>query len=289
MHIIRSVRDMQVEALRLKRAGRRVGFVPTMGYLHPGHLSLVHLARERADTVVLSLFVNPAQFGPHEDLTRYPRNFDRDEGLCREAGVDLLFYPAAAEVYAGDASVVVDEGRLTRAYEGAERSGHFRGVLTVVAKLFNLVLPDMAVFGQKDAQQLAAVRRMVRDLNFPVELVAGPTVREPDGLAMSSRNVYLDPEQRVQARSLRRALDRAEARVRAGERNAQAVKDAMSAVLAEASGARPDYVDIVGEEDFEPVAEVTGPCRAILAVRFGATRLLDNTGLVPPAPSPPGA
>lgn len=281
MEILRTVCEMQRRARAIRAEGRRIGFVPTMGYLHEGHLSLVRLARERSDVVVVSIFVNPTQFGPGEDFERYPRDFERDERLCREAGVDLVFYPSVDEMYAPDASVYVNEDRHTRILCGASRPGHFRGVLTVVAKLFNIVLPDVAVFGQKDAQQLWLIRRMVRDLNFPVEIVAGPTVREPDGLAMSSRNTYLDPASRKDALCLRNALDIAEKMFGSGERDAGKLKRAMGGYLATVPSAQVDYVEIVDWETLEPVERIVRPALAALAVRVAGVRLIDNTLLTP--------
>jgi pantoate--beta-alanine ligase len=232
MQIIRQPSEMQASARAWKQAGRRIGFVPTMGYLHDGHRSLIERARARADVVVVSIFVNPIQFGPNEDLSRYPRDFARDEAVCRAAGADALFYPESTSMYAADHSVYVEETRLGSGLCGAARPGHFRGVTTVVAKLFNLVRPDCAVFGEKDAQQLRIIRRMVRDLAFPVEVVSGPTVREADGLAMSSRNALLKPEERAQAVCLRKALDEAERLYRSGERSARTVEISMRAVIA---------------------------------------------------------
>jgi len=281
MHVIAEPAEMQSTALALRAAGRRIGLVPTMGYLHAGHLSLVRLARERSDAVILSLFVNPAQFGPREDLAQYPRDLARDTALCRAAGVDLLFAPTAAAMYAPDASVCVTEERLAAGLCGASRPGHFRGVCTVVAKLFNLCLPHVAVFGEKDAQQLRVIRRMARDLNFPVEIVAGPTVREPDGLALSSRNSYLTAGERRQAPVLRRALDEAERLVRAGTRDAAALAEAMRRIIATAPAARIDYISIVDDETLEPVVTLTRPALAALAVYLGTTRLIDNAGLRP--------
>jgi len=193
MKIIHTPEEMQQAAQALRREGKTIGFVPTMGFLHEGHLSLMRIAREAADVVVSSIFVNPTQFGPNEDLDAYPRDFERDEKLCREAGVDLLFYPSSENMHLAGHSVWVNEESLTGVLCGAARPGHFRGVCTVVAKLLNMVLPDLMVLGEKDAQQLRVLHRMVRDLNFPVEIVSGPIVREADGLAMSSRNKYLSP------------------------------------------------------------------------------------------------
>ncbi len=221
MRIVPTAAAMQKLALQLKRKGVRTGFVPTMGYLHAGHLSLVHEARRCVGAngvVVVSLYVNPTQFGPTEDLAKYPRDLKRDLKLCREAGVDVVFKPSDAEMYpskdGGNYSTYVVEEKLSQGMEGASRPTHFRGVATVVAKLFNLVLPELAVFGQKDFQQAAVIRRMVADLNFPVRIIVAPTYREPDGLAMSSRNKYLDPEQRAQATILFHALQAARAAVK---------------------------------------------------------------------------
>jgi len=276
MEVISSAAAMQERALSLKRQGRRIGFVPTMGYLHEGHLSLMRLARPRCDVLVVSIFVNPTQFGPGEDYEKYPRDFARDEKLCREVGVDIVFYPPVEEMYAPDATVYVDEEKLSKVLCGASRPGHFRGVLTVVAKLFNLVQPDLAVFGQKDAQQLRLIQRMVRDLNFPVEILAGPIVREPDGLAMSSRNTYLSPEERRQALCLKAALDRAVELFRSGERHAGRLRREMEQLIRRQPLARIDYVEIVDWESLQPVEEITGPTLVALAVKIGGTRLIDN-------------
>ena len=277
--ILRDPAALQASALAWKRAGRRVGFVPTMGYLHAGHRALMEQARPQADVLVVSIFVNPLQFGPNEDLGRYPRDFARDEALCRDAGVDVIFYPEAATLYAADHSVYVEETRLGQGLCGRARPGHFRGVTTVVAKLFNLVLPDFAVFGEKDAQQLRIIRRMVRDLAFPVEIVAGPTVREADGLAMSSRNAMLKPEERAQATVLRQALDEAERLHGAGERSTHRLKAAMQAVLTRAPLAQVDYLEVVDDQTLEPVEAVDRPTLIALAVKFPSARLIDNTVL----------
>lgn len=281
MNIVQSVNDMQQTALRLRREGTRIGFVPTMGYLHEGHLSLMRIARKHADVAVVSIFVNPTQFGPNEDLSKYPRDFERDEGLCRRENVDVVFYPAADDMYPKDHSTWVVEERLSRGLCGASRPGHFRGVCTVVAKLFNIVLPDVAVFGEKDAQQLRLIERMVRDLDFPVRILRGPTVREPDGLAMSSRNAYLSPEERTQALCLRRALDRAESLYQGGERDAGKLRASMQSVIAESPLARADYIEIVDDSTLEPVQAVAQPCLVALAVFVGKTRLIDNTVIGP--------
>jgi pantoate--beta-alanine ligase len=282
MKIITTAVEMQQAAQELRAAGRRIGFVPTMGNLHAGHLSLVRLARKGADVVVVSNFVNPAQFGPNEDFAAYPRTFAADCQLCEREGVDIVFHPSVAEMYPHGASVAVVETALSRTLCGAARPGHFEGVCTVVAKLFNLVLPHVAVFGEKDAQQLRIIRRMVRDLHFPVEIVAGPTVREPDGLAQSSRNQYLTPEQRPQAACLRRALDEAERRFAAGERNPQRLVQTMWDLVARQPAARIDYIAVVDDETLEPLTgPITRPALAALAVWVGTPRLIDNTVLRP--------
>jgi pantoate--beta-alanine ligase len=248
-----------------------------MGYLHEGHLSLVRLARRHAGNVIVSLFVNPTQFGPGEDFDRYPRDRERDETLCRREGVNLLFCPSAPDLYAPDASTAIVEERLSPGLCGASRPGHFRGVCTIVAKLFHLCDPDVAVFGSKDAQQVRVIERMVRDLNFPVRIVRGPTVREPDGLAMSSRNARLSPEERRQASCLRRALDRAEALFAGGERKAAVLTAAMTRILEAESLARMDYIRITAEDTLEPLETLDRPALVALAVHIGATRLIDNT------------
>ena len=282
MKIIESASEMQQAALALRAQGRRIGFVPTMGNLHDGHLSLVRIAKQHADVVVVSIFVNPTQFGPNEDFAAYPRTFEADRALCEAEGVDAVFFPPVAEMYAAGASVSVTEKSLSRTLCGAARPGHFDGVCTVVAKLFNVVLPHVAVFGEKDAQQLRVIRRMVRDLRFPVEIVSGPTARESDGLARSSRNQYLTAEQRPQAVCLRRALDEAERRFAAGERDPQKLVAAMRALLAQAPAAKIDYVEIVDDETLQPLAcPIARPALAALAVWVGQPRLIDNAVLRP--------
>ncbi len=282
MKIVASALEMQATAREWRAQGRRIGFVPTMGNLHAGHLSLVRLAKQRADVVVVSIFVNPTQFGPHEDFAAYPRTFAADRARCEQEGVAAVFHPSVAEMYPVGASVAVVETALARTLCGAARPGHFDGVCTVVAKLFNAVQPHMAVFGEKDAQQLRIVRRMVRDLRFPVEIVSGPTVREPDGLAVSSRNQYLTPEQRVQAVCLHRALDEAERLFAAGERNPQKLTETMRALIAKYRAAKADYVEIVDDETLQPVTgPIVRPALAALAVWVGQPRLIDNAVLAP--------
>ena len=281
VRIIRDPAIMRRAALELKRRGRRIGFVPTMGFLHEGHLSLIRLARRRSDAVVVSLFVNPTQFGPGEDLARYPRNFARDRRLCWEAGVDMLFAPSNEAMYPADAGTWVVEEQLAKGLCGAARPGHFRGVCTVVAKLFHMVQPDLAVFGEKDAQQLRVIRRMVRDLDFPVRIVAGPTVREADGLAMSSRNRYLSPAERAQALCLPRALEQVRKRFAAGERRVATLAATVRRVIEAAPLARVEYIALVDEQTLAPIKTVRGPCLVALAMHIGTTRLIDNIVLTP--------
>jgi len=278
MNTIQTPENMQQTAQALRRDGKTVGFVPTMGFLHEGHLSLMRLARERCDVLVASIFVNPAQFGPNEDLDAYPRDFERDEARCRQSGVDFLFYPTPENMYLAGHSVWIDEESLSGVLCGASRPGHFRGVCTVVAKLLNLVLPDFIVLGEKDAQQLRVLRRMVRDLNFPVEIVSGPTAREPDGLAMSSRNKNLSAADRAEAVCLFQALEKAKALLAAGERDAAALKAAVRGVIAGTSG-KVDYIELVDDESLEPVQTLERPALLALAVRFSGARLIDNAVL----------
>lgn len=282
MRVIKSVNAMQQLALGEKRSGKKIALVPTMGYLHAGHLSLVALVRERVDIVILSIYVNPIQFLPGEDLASYPRDFERDADLCLRGGVDYVFLPDSADMYASDYSVFVDEISLSNVLCGASRPGHFRGVTSVVAKLFNITQPDVAAFGQKDAQQCRVIQRMVRDLNFPVELVVGPIVREPDGLAMSSRNKYLSPDDRKRALCLKRALDMAETMVNTGERSVAEIRAAVLSVISAGSEATVDYVAFVDNESLVAVSEVLRPVLVALAVKIGGTRLIDNTILFCP-------
>jgi pantoate--beta-alanine ligase len=273
------------KGLRARTAAARamrkpVGFVPTMGFFHQGHRSLMRRAREERGFVVVSIFVNPLQFGPGEDFEAYPRDPDRDLATAEAEGVDLVFAPEVDEVYPGGLpDVTVDPGPLGERLEGASRPGHFRGVATVVAKLFHLVGPSAAYFGEKDAQQLAVIRRTVRDLSFPVEVVGCPIVREPDGLALSSRNVYLSAEERAAATCLFRALQEGQASAGAGEREAKAIRGRMEEVI----GAEPlvdlDYAAVVDEDTFEEVDRLDRPARALVAARVGKPRLIDNLRL----------
>jgi pantoate--beta-alanine ligase len=254
----------------------RVGLVPTMGYLHEGHLSLVRRARQDCDHVVVSIFVNPAQFGPREDLSKYPRDLDRDLSLLEPLGVDLVWMPTDEIMYPPNYQTWVDVETITRHLEGAMRPGHFRGVTTVVAKLFNAVQPHKAYFGQKDAQQAAVIRQMTRDLSYPIEIVVCPIVREPDGLAMSSRNVYLDPEQRKAATVLSRALRAAQESYEAGERDAETLRGKMKEVLAREPLANVQYVSCADYDTLEELDTVTGKALLSMAVFVGKTRLIDN-------------
>ena len=266
-------------------AGKRVGFVPTMGALHEGHLSLVRAARARTQLVAASIFVNPTQFGPKEDLAKYPRSFERDCELLEREGVELLFAPSVDEMYPRDGIavrsgtqsptwVLVEE--LSSKLDGKSRPGHFRGVTTVVSKLFHIVEPDVAFFGQKDAAQVAVIKRMVRDLNVPVEIAVCPIVREPDGLAMSSRNAYLNPQERQRALVLHRSLMRVKELATAGERNASALANAGRKVFAAEPEVKLDYLEIVNAESLDPVEEVAAGTLVAVAAYVGATRLIDN-------------
>lgn len=283
MQIVSSVATMQRLAQKWRRAGIKTGFVPTMGYLHDGHMSLVREARRqvgKSGALVVSIYVNPTQFGPKEDLSKYPRDLKRDLKLCRDEGVDLVFTPGDEEMYPGKSSggysTYVVEDVLARAMEGAARPTHFRGVTTVVAKLFNLVLPDIAVFGQKDFQQGAVIRRMVADLNIPVKIVVAPTCREPDGLAMSSRNKYLDANQRAQAVILFHALQAATLAVKKKPVSAAQLKKDLRSFLTVAPLARLDYVEFFNPETLQPASQVKRGTHMALAVFFGKTRLIDN-------------
>ncbi len=259
-----------------RKAGRRIGFVPTMGALHEGHLSLVRAARNDCDLVIVSIFVNPTQFGPGEDFDKYPRMLDADLVACRAAGVDAVFCPQVSEIYPAGSATMVTVKRLTEGLCGAYRPGHFDGVTTVVAKLFNIVQPDVAYFGQKDAQQAIVLRRMVKDLLWPIEMVVCPTVREPDGLAMSSRNAYLSPAERRQALSLSAALFRARQEILAGQKDVAALVAGMRQYIESAGPCSIDYIEIVDAEDLTPLTAARGRCLVALAVRIGGTRLIDN-------------
>ena len=280
MDVISSAAELRASCDEVRRACRTVGFVPTMGFFHDGHLSLMHSAREERDHVAVSIFVNPLQFGPADDFASYPRDLDRDLQLAKAQGVDVAFAPAVEEMYPeGPPETTVDPGPLASMLEGAARPGHFRGVCTVLARLFHLVGASHAYFGQKDAQQVAVVRRMVRDLAFPVEIVACPILREPDGLAMSSRNVYLDPKERQAALCLSQALRAAVSAVEDGERSVDRILQAMRERIAREPLATLDYVAVVDDDTFREIDELTGSARALVAARVGRARLIDNTAL----------
>jgi pantoate--beta-alanine ligase len=270
---------MRAACQAVRSRGRRLGFVPTMGALHEGHLSLVRAAKGSCQVVAASIFVNPTQFGPNEDLAKYPRSFERDCDLLAKEGVELLFAPSVEEMYPAGAVTWVTVEELSGRLDGRSRPGHFRGVTTVVAKLFHIIEPDAAFFGQKDAAQVAIIRHMVRDLNVPVEIVACPIVREADGLAMSSRNTYLDPQQRQQALVLHRALMLIKKSWEAGERNAAKLLAAGSAEVAAEKAVRLDYFEIVDPDALDPVENVASGALVAIAAFVGATRLIDNIHL----------
>lgn len=267
---------MRAASRTARQSGLRLGLVPTMGALHAGHLSLVRAARAACDAVAASIFVNPTQFGPNEDLASYPRSFERDRELLERERVDLLFAPSVEEMYPAGAVTWVTVEELSGKLDGRSRPGHFRGVTTVVAKLFHMVEPDLAFFGQKDAAQLAIIRRMVRDLNFPVEIVACPIVREPDGLAMSSRNAYLNAEQRKQALVLHRSLTRVQRLADAGERDAGKLRQAGREEFRSEPAVRLDYFEIVDSNRLDPVMDISHGALVAVAAYVGTTRLIDN-------------
>ncbi len=276
MQEIASIARLRTWRAAQRAAARRVALVPTMGHLHEGHLALVDEARRRADAVVLSIFVNPLQFGPAEDLERYPRDLPRDRSLSEARGVAALFVPSVDEMYPPGMEIRVAAGETAERWEGAARPGHFTGVLTVVAKLFHLVEPEVACFGQKDIQQLTLVRRMLQDLDWPVALAAVPTVRDADGLALSSRNVYLSPAERADALSLSRGLRSAEAAWRGGERSAAALEAVVRASLGAAPGVGAEYIAVVEPERLRPVESAAAGTIIAIAARVGRTRLIDN-------------
>jgi pantoate--beta-alanine ligase len=276
MKICSTVDDMRAASRAARGAGLRLGLVPTMGALHEGHLSLIRAAKASCRVVAASVFVNPTQFGPNEDLARYPRPFERDRGLLEAEGVDLLLTPSDEEMYPSGAVTWVTVEELSGKLDGRSRPGHFRGVTTIVAKLFHAIEPDAAFFGQKDAAQAAIIRRMVRDLNFPVEIVVCPIVREPDGLAMSSRNAYLEPTQRKQALVLQRSLLRVKELAGAGESNAARLIAAAKAAFAEEPAVRLDFFEIVDPDSLDPVSDLSEGALVAVAAFVGTTRLIDN-------------
>jgi pantoate--beta-alanine ligase len=276
MRILRTIAEAQAVCRQLRLEGRRLGLAPTMGALHEGHLSLVQAARTQTDTVAVSVFVNPLQFGPREDFQRYPRNLERDCGLLEAEGVALVFAPSVDEMYPPGATTFIEVVGLSDKLEGQTRPGHFRGVTTVVAKLFHIIGPDAAFFGQKDAQQALIIRRMVHDLNLPVQIVVCPIVRESDGVAMSSRNAYLDAGQRQAARVLHQALMRVRALADSGEHSAARLAQAGRETIGKEPRARLDYLEVVDPETLEPLEDAARGALVLTAAYFGATRLIDN-------------
>ncbi|MFA7565034.1 MAG: pantoate--beta-alanine ligase [Candidatus Neomarinimicrobiota bacterium] len=276
MQILTKIEDIRQELLVIRTSAKKIALVPTMGYLHEGHLSLVDVAKVNADVVVMSIFVNPTQFAPNEDLMRYPRDIERDERLARERGVDYIFHPEVAEMYPDPYLTYVVTEQLAKVLCGISRPTHFRGVTTVVAKLFNIIQPDVAVFGQKDAQQAVIIRQMVRDLNFTIKIIVAPIVREPDGLAMSSRNFYLTPEERQQAPIIFKALQAARENVKNGLTDANQVRDQITKMIQTSPLARIDYVEIIDDQTLTPVETVKPGTFAAVAVYYGKTRLIDN-------------
>ncbi len=279
--VIQTIATAREWVREARASGETIGLVPTMGFLHDGHLSLIRRARQRSGRVVASIFVNPLQFGPGEDFERYPRAFERDLALLEREGVNAVFAPAPGEMYPSPPTVSVSIGRLGEILCGASRPGHFRGVATVVAKLFHILEPDRAFFGQKDAQQVAVIRAMVRELNFPLELEVCPTVREPDGLAMSSRNAYLSPEERANATVLFRSLERARSLIAGGARDAASVEREMREMIQAVPGAELDYARVVDSKNLDDVRQIQSEVLVAVAVRFGKTRLIDNAILAP--------
>lgn len=276
MQIFETIETMRKAFRAVRAAGKRVGFVPTMGALHEGHLSLVRAAKAQCDVVAASIFVNPTQFGPNEDFSRYPRTFERDCQLFTKEGLELLFAPTVEEMYPAGAITYVTVEAMSERLCGKSRPGHFRGVTTVVSKLFNIVEPDVAFFGQKDAAQVAIIRRMVRDLHIPVEIAVCPIVREPDGLAMSSRNTYLDPQQRRAALVLHRALQEVQRRFKSGQTTASNLIEYGRTVLAQEPSVRLDYLEIVNPENLEALETIEGPALVAVAAYLAKTRLIDN-------------
>jgi pantoate--beta-alanine ligase len=282
MQVAKTVREVRAWTKLARAEGKTIGFVPTMGYFHEGHLSLMRRAKAECDLCVVSLFVNPTQFGPSEDFQRYPRDFARDAAMAESVGVDLLFAPEVEEMYPEGYQTYVEVTEVTRRLEGAARPGHFRGVATVCTKLFHIVQADRAYFGKKDYQQLKVIQRMVRDLNIPTEIVPCETVREPDGLAMSSRNVYLKPDERQAATVLYRALCAGRDAILAGERDAKKVQALVEQVIATEPLVKTEYVDVADAETLEPLTDLRGEVVISLAARVGVARLIDNITVTVP-------
>lgn len=280
MQIIKTVNEMKEVIRSITQSGKTIGYVPTMGYLHDGHISLIKEARKNNDLVVVSIFVNPTQFGPNEDLESYPRDLERDANLCEAEGADLIFHPEADDMYPkGYTTYVETFGDITKKLCGASREGHFRGVTTVLTKLFNIVKPHNAYFGQKDAQQVAVVEKMVRELNYDINIVPCPIVREADGLAMSSRNIYLQGDERQQALVLSQSIRLAQKMIEDGERSSAVIKEAMRAKINMADSAEIDYIEIVEASELESVERLSGDTLIAIAVKVGKPRLIDNIRL----------
>ncbi|MFQ5824161.1 MAG: pantoate--beta-alanine ligase [bacterium] len=276
MRTIKSPNEMQAEAKRLRFEGKTIGFVPTMGYLHEGHLSLMRFAREKCDNLVASIFVNPTQFRPEEDFNTYPRDLDHDIKLLQELGCDILFYPKSKEMYPLGYHTYITVEEIGDVLEGTSRPGFFCGVATVVAKLFNIVQPHFAVFGQKDAQQAVVIKRMVEDLNFDIKILVNPIIREPDGLAMSSRNSYLSQKERQDATILYKALTKAKETIEAGENDSKEVIKEMESMILKVPSAKIDYLAVVNPETMKDVSTIRNNVLIVLAVKIGSTRLIDN-------------
>lgn len=279
MKIITTINEMQDHSERLRDKGDRIGFVPTMGFLHEGHLSLMRQAREENHTLVVSIFVNPTQFGPNEDYETYPRDLEKDASLCREVGCDVLFTPLAGEMYPRANATTVLVSGLTETLCGVSRPGHFVGVTTVVSKLFNIVRPHIAYFGLKDYQQYRVISRMVQDLNMGIRIMGGATIREKDGLAMSSRNAYLNGDERTAALTLPRSLEAARGLIQEGIRDSETIKAKVSAIIESESINRVDYVSVVSTDELAPLSTIEDQALLALAVYVGDTRLIDNTVL----------
>jgi pantoate--beta-alanine ligase len=279
MIVVTNIHDMQQKMNQFRLQGKTIGFVPTMGYLHEGHVALLNEARKQNDIVVLSIFVNPLQFGPNEDFDRYPRDIKRDETIAKEAGVDVLFYPDVAEMYPRPLSIKTVVTERVDVLCGKSRPGHFDGVVTVLMKLFNIVMPHRAYFGMKDAQQVAVVDGLIRDFNFPIELIPVPTVREEDGLAKSSRNVYLSEEERKKAPALYAALQKAKAAVEEGERSPGVIQNLVIDYIQTHTHAEIDYVEIYSYPELKPIQVLSGKVIIAVAVRFTNARLIDNITL----------
>jgi pantoate--beta-alanine ligase len=276
MKVITSIKEMQLEMSKQKVQGKSIGFVPTMGFLHEGHLTLIRKARQENDVVAMSIFVNPLQFGPEEDYDSYPRDFERDRLLTESEQVDYLFYPAVSEMYPFSSTIRITVSERTDVLCGKSRPGHFDGVATVLTKLFNIVMPHRAYFGKKDAQQVAVVDGLIRDFNFPIELIPVDIIREQDGLARSSRNVNLLPDERIQAPALYKSLQRAKALIENGERNPETIIEVISKIVAAETNGRIDYVEVYSYPELKPLERLTGPVIIALAVNFTKVRLIDN-------------